>query len=140
MTNASVSDAPSVALGTIFNPNITTLVELKVYDDKPTAEAATPNPIYVERAVAKVNVKVSNSGNMLTIKDGETFAGSTVTFSGWVLQNTNKKTYLIRNVGIGENAPWKQWIGYYNNSVSNKANRFVGTTPSPVPHVLRYRS
>ena len=135
MTNAPIAKQPSVtsANKTGWNPDITTLVELKVYDDKPTAEAAPSNPIYVERVVAKVNVKVNADSNTLTIKEGETFAGATVEFTGWELQNTNKLTYLVRNVGSGKGAAWKNWITYFSDdlSVSAKENRFVGTQPDP---------
>lgn len=133
MTNAPIAKQPSVSSGTSWNPDITTLVELKVYDDKPTAEAAPSNPIYVERVVAKVNVKVNAASNTLTIKEGETFAGATVEFTGWELQNTNKLTYLVRNVGSGEQAAWKDWIKLFSTdqTVLSKENRFVGTQPDP---------
>lgn len=132
MTNAPIAKRHSVSSGTSWNPDITTLVELKVYDDKPTAEAAPSNPIYVERVVAKVNVKVNANSNTLTISD-ETFKGATVEFTGWELQNTNKLTYLVRNVGSGDKAAWKDWIKLFSTdpTVSSKENRFVGTQPDP---------
>ena len=134
MTNAPIAKQRSVTSTntTGWNPDITTLVELKVYDDKPTAEAAPSNPIYVERVVAKVNVKVNASSNTLTISD-ETFKGATVEFTGWELQNTNKLTYLVRNVGSGAQAAWKDWIKFFSTdpTVSSKENRFVGTQPDP---------
>lgn len=132
MTNAPIAKQHSVSSGTSWNPDITTLVELKVYDDKPTAEAAPSNPIYVERVVAKVNVKVNANSNTLTISD-ETFKGATVEFTGWELQNTNKLTYLVRNVGSGEQAAWKDWIKFFSTdpTVLSKENRFVGTQPDP---------
>lgn len=133
MTNAPIAKQPSVTSTntTGWNPDITTLVELKVYDDKPTAEAAPSNPIYVERVVAKVNVKVNASSNTLTISD-ETFKDATVEFTGWELQNTNKLTYLVRNVGSGYQAAWKTWITYFSDqTASSKENRFVGTQPDP---------
>lgn len=133
MTNAPIAKQSSVTSTntTGWNPDITTLVELKVYDDKPTAEAAPSNPIYVERVVAKVNVKVNASSNTLTIPD-ETFKDATVEFTGWELQNTNKLTYLVRNVGSGNQAAWKTWITYFSDqTASTKENRFVGTQPDP---------
>ena len=134
MTNAPIAKQRSVTSTntTGWNPDITTLVELKVYDDKPTAEAAPSNPIYVERVVAKVNVKVNASSNTLTISD-ETFKDATVEFTGWELQNTNKLTYLVRNVGSGAQAAWKDWIKFFSTdpTVSSKENRFVGTQPDP---------
>lgn len=92
MTNAPISDKVTVTSGTAgWDPQITTLVKLDVYDDEPSAESATPNPIYVERVAAKVNVKINSSNNILTVGDDGTDPGATVEFGGWVLQNTNKK-------------------------------------------------
>lgn len=136
MTNAPISDKPSVisSSATGWNPNITTLVKLNIYDDEPSAEAATPNPIYVERVVAKVSVKVDDSkdgavDNEIAVS-GDTYKGATVKFDNWTLQNTNKKTYLVRNVvGSGSSAEWNKWIGYFNEQATDGGyNRFVGTS------------
>lgn len=131
MTNAPISDKPSVISSstTGWNPNITTLVKLDIYDDEPSAEAATPNPIYVERVVAKVSVKVNDTDNEISVS-GDTYKGATVKFDNWTLQNTNKKTYLVRNVVGSENtAAWNTWITYFNgNATDGGYNRFVGTS------------
>lgn len=131
MTNAPISDKASVTSlsATDWNPNITTLVKLDIYDDQPSAEAATPNPIYVERVVAKVSVKVNDTDNEISVS-GDTYQGATVKFDNWTLQNTNKKTYLVRNVvGSETNAAWKSWVGYFNGKATDGGyNRFVGTT------------
>lgn len=131
MTNAPISDKASVTSlsATDWNPNITTLVKLDIYDDQPSAEAATPNPIYVERVVAKVSVKVNDTDNEISVS-GDTYKGATVKFDNWTLQNTNKKTYLVRNVvGSETNAAWKSWVGYFNGKATDGGyNRFVGTT------------
>ncbi len=130
MTNAPISDKASVTSGTSWDPTISTLVKVNVYDDQPTAEDATPTPIYVERVAAKVQVTVDGDDNTLDVS-GDTYNGATVTFDNWTLQNTNKKTYLVRNVvGSGENAAWKNWITYFNTSVTEE-NRFVGEQSGP---------
>lgn len=130
MTNAPISDKASVTSGTSWDPTISTLVKVNVYDDQPTAEDATPTPIYVERVAAKVQVTVDGDDNTLDVS-GDTYNGATVTFDNWTLQNTNKKTYLVRNVvGSGENAAWKKWITYFNTSVTEE-NRFVGEQSGP---------
>lgn len=134
MTNAPISDKVTVTSGTAgWNPQITTLVKLDVYDDEPSAESATPNPIYVERVAAKVNVKINSSNNILTVGDDGTDPGATVEFGGWVLQNTNKKNYLVRNVvGTGTPAAWNEWIGYFNTGATDGGyNRFVGKAVGP---------
>ena len=135
MTNAPISDKASVTSlsATDWNPNITTLVKLDIYDDQPSAEAATPNPIYVERVVAKVSVKVNDTDNEISVS-GDTYQGATVKVDNWTLQNTNKKTYLVRNVvGSETNAAWKSWVGYFNTKATDGGyNRFVGRTVGPV--------
>lgn len=127
MTNAPISDIASVASGTTWDPKITTLVNLKFYEDKTSAEKSPSDNIYVERVAAKVNVKINskNNDNILSIMEEETEVGKVV-FNGWILQTTNKKTYLVRNVGTA----WKDWVKYYNTSAS-KVNRFVGEASGP---------
>lgn len=127
MTNAPISDIASVASGTTWDPKITTLVNLKFYEDKTSAEKSPSDNIYVERVAAKVNVKINskNNDNILSIMEKETEVGKVV-FNGWILQTTNKKTYLVRNVGTA----WKDWVKYYNTSAS-KVNRFVGEASGP---------
>lgn len=133
MTNAPISDIASATSTSGWSPNITTLVKLDIYDDQPSAEAATPNPIYVERVVAKVSVKVNDTDGTVDNEipvSGDTYQGATVKFDNWTLQNTNKKTYLIRNVvGSGTTAEWNKWIEYFNEQATDGGyNRFVGTS------------
>ena len=136
MTNAPISKQGSVESTGVasWSPDITTLVKLDIYEDEPSAEGATPNPIYVERVVAKVSVKINSNNGVLTVPDDKTYAGATVEFKNWTLQNTNKSTYLVRNVvGTEETPAWKTWTGstYFNANATNRYNRFVGTTATP---------
>lgn len=96
--------------------------------DEPTAE------IFLERAVAKVTLS-ANAGTM-TGKDDEAHK---YTIKGWLLDNTNASTYLVRNV---EGASLK--FGYISQGVATTVNgkyRFVGykpfafnaTDPAPAP-------
>lgn len=135
MTNAPISDEASVISDNkgSWNPTISTLVKVNVYDDEPTAEDATPTPIYVERVAAKVQVTVDGEDNTLGVS-GDTYSGATVTFDNWTLQNTNKKTYLVRNVGTGDAAAWKTWTTYFNTSATNSLNRFVGAESGALPY------
>lgn len=135
MTNAPISDKASVqSTVSDWNPQITTLVKLNYYEDESTAEETTPDPIYVERVVAKVNVKINDVDNpgssTLPIKDTDGSTVGKVAFSGWSLQTTNKKTYLVRNAGTVTSTDWNDWKTYYNDGVSLE-NRFVGTASGP---------
>lgn len=127
MTNAPISNMASVLSGVNWNPQITTLVKLNYYEDESTAEKTTPDPIYVERVVAKVNVKINDiddpGSNTLSIKKDN---GGKVTFDKWTLQTTNKKTYLVRNV-----TDWNDWKTYYNTEATSAENRFVGEESGP---------
>lgn len=105
------------------NQDVTTLVKLSVQDSEDDANAAAPDEIYVERAVAKTTVKVKAQTNTsLTISSGD-FNGATVNFEGWLLNTTNTVTYLVRNVSA-----WKTWSGYTmpTGATANSGNRFFG--------------
>lgn len=134
MTNAPISDKASVqSTVSDWNPQITTLVKLNYYEDESTAEKTTPDPIYVERVVAKVNVKINDTddkgSNTLPIKkeDSQVVVGK-VTFNKWALQTTNKKTYLVRKASQNDLNTWK---GYYNTKATSTENRFVGEVSGP---------
>ena len=135
MTNAPISDKASVTSENknSWNPTISTLVKVNVYDDEPTAEDATPTPIYVERVAAKIQVTVEGDDNTLDVT-GDTYNGATVTFDKWTLQNTNKKTYLVRKVGTGVDAAWRTWITNFNTLADNLLNRFVGAESGALPY------
>lgn len=120
-----MTNAPKAAVkGTVdqTNQNVTTLVQLTIRDSEDDADAAAPDEIYVERAVAKTTVKVGDTDESLTI-DGGDFDGATVEFKGWTLNTTNKQTYLVRNV-----SSWNTWAGYTMPSTAtpNSGNRFFG--------------
>lgn len=106
---------------------INTLATLdgKIKEKESEAKSA-PAQIYVERGVAKVTMQNTSSPTKV---DGSTkFGGtSTVNFkiTSWVLDNTNKKTYLVRSTdGFGD------WTSLASNSTTllpaNKY-RFIGS-------------
>lgn len=113
MTNAPLYTNP----GGVTNPNggnVVTLTEINTENIYSTQAEAEDNPaasIYVERAVAKVTVTNSNTGS----------AGSSLTYAitGWTLDVTNTKSYIVRNVN---GADW--WS--YKVTTSNDY-RFVGS-------------
>lgn len=122
-----MTNAPKAAVkGTVdqTTQKVTTLVPLTIRDSEDDADAAAPDEIYVERAVAKTTVKVgaTNDSKSLTINGGD-FNGATVEFEGWTLNTTNKQTYLVRNV-----TSWNTWAGYTMPSTAtpNSGNRFFG--------------
>lgn len=120
-----MSNAP-IAVGT-STYTAQTLAPITVYNDKSYAAAgAKANPIYVERAAAKVTVSVSSADgsndNTLTVGSKYPhYAGSTVEFKNWVLQNTNTEFYPVRNVG-----DFSKWMGY-----TNIENLFVSSSTDP---------
>ncbi len=124
MTNAPLStkpggktdptDAEVKTLADVTNNIYTTEAEAK---SKPAAE------IYVERAVAKVTVQ-SNNG---TLEANKTNTASKISYklNSWVVDNTNKKSYIVR-----------QYDEKWNKINSDKATatgaskyRFVWSTP-----------
>lgn len=105
---------------------INTLVKLDGKIKKTEAEAkSVPAEIYVERGVAKVTME--NTSSVTSVDGSKNSAGETVgfTLSSWALDNTNKKTYLVRSTE-GSN----EWLNLATNKegVSDKY-RFVGSKP-----------
>ena len=107
---------------------INTLANLdgKIKETESEAKSA-PAQIYVERGVAKVTMQ--NTSTTPTTVDGSTKSDGTSSvdfkITSWVLDNTNKKTYLVRSTdGFGD------WTSLFSNSTSLLAAnkyRFVGS-------------
>ena len=92
-----------------------------IYATEALAKANSSATIYVERALAKVDVTASKpTGNL---DDAPTVPYSV---EGWVLDNTNKKTYYLRNtLNSGD------WLSLKTTStVPTKPYRFVGDNPT----------
>lgn len=108
---------------------INTLANLDGKIKKTESEAkSAPAQIYVERGVAKVTMQ-NNPSTTPTKVDGSTKSDGTSSvdfkITSWVLDNTNKKTYLVRSTdGFGD------WTKLASNSTSLLAAnkfRFVGS-------------
>lgn len=92
----------------------------------PTAE------IFLERAVAKVTLSAAENGSMAGTSD----EAHKFTVMGWLLDNTNASSYLVRNVEGAEGL-----FGYHSagTTSTNSKYRFVGYRPfaydaaSPAP-------
>ena len=107
---------------------INTLANLDDKIKKTESEAkSAPAQIYVERGVAKVTMQ--NDTSTPATVDGSTKSDGTSSvdfkITSWVLDNTNKKTYLVRSTdGFGD------WTSLFSNSTSLLAAnkyRFVGS-------------
>lgn len=108
-----------------------TLVPVNVYERKEQADGAIADKIYVERIVAKVDVKLdeeeAGTAGTLTVQDG-IFKNDKVIFYqssdqdnfGWVLNVTNKTTKPLRDV-----SEISTWIGYNDTNTG-----WVGTDNS----------
>lgn len=125
MANAPLADAPGGS-NPITSVNVKTLVNLdgKIKESESAAKSA-PAQIFVERGVAKVTMQKTSTP---AIVDGskKSDGTSTVDFkiTSWALDNTNKKTYLVRSTdGFGD------WANLASNSTSVLADkyRFVGS-------------
>lgn len=91
-----------------------------IYATEALAKANSSASIYVERALAKVDVTASKA-------TGKLDDDPTVSYSveGWVLDNTNKKTYYLRNTSNSSD-----WLSLKTTStVPTKPYRFVGDDP-----------
>ena len=141
MTNAPIANKTSFTYtGTpnLTDPDpfqVTTLAPITVYNNKATAEGAEKdNPIYVERVVAKTQVKIGGSstdGSLTVTSDVTAYQGAKVQFEGWKLQNTNKKYYPVRKV-TDASIGWDSWAKFVpTTSISAGNNRFFGTTAKP---------
>lgn len=139
MTNAPIASSATFAYTNSPNGDfkVTTLAPINVYKDKSSAEgAAKDNPIYVERVVAKTQVKIGGSstdGSLDVTSDVTAYQGAKVQFEGWKLQNTNKKYYPVRKVtdaSIGWDS-WAKFVPTTGSTISGSTNRFFGTKAKP---------
>ena len=132
MLNAPISNIPSVAKGTTFSPKVTILAPVRVHEEDPSdMDNIEADPIYVERAVAKVEVSVNGDDNndgtvSLSVTGVE---GHKIKFTRWALNVTNKSSYILRNV-----SGYATWAGYYNANAdggTSALNRFFGSAANP---------
>ena len=135
MANAPVSATP----GNTFTPDgkYTTLSEVDLSKIKETRNEAINDPavsVFVERGVAKVSLNSIASGT--TSDDNLPY-----TFDGWVLDNTTKSSYIVRNMGTAAGT----YLKYSSEKFTTTPNyRFVGDTKlgntSKQPDVDLYRT
>ena len=154
MCNAPLSDKPGDASDPT-SAKVATLVNITshVYKSKAEAEAAAPDEVFVERALAKVTLNQtlppSTGGTTKVLPTlpgsssttvGTTLGNATYEVVGWTLDVTNKKSFIARHYN-------KDWNKLKNGGVY----RFVGskalrTTPlegggvTPTPGSAFYRT
>ena len=77
--------------------------------------------VYVERAVAKVTMQPKSGSHAVTAPNRADFNW---TLTSWQLDNTNKKSYLVRNT-----EGFSAWTGLHSAGItpSTKEYRFVGS-------------
>ena len=94
-----------------------------IYATEALAKANSSATIYVERALAKVDVTATSTTGNLTDSPSVPY-----TIKGWILDNTNKKTYYLRNTSNSSD-----WLSLATNAVAPdkpvEPYRFVGDTP-----------
>ena len=91
-----------------------------IYATEALAKANSSASIYVERALAKVDVTASKATGNLDDAPAVSYS-----VKGWVLDNTNKKTYYLRNTSNSSD-----WLSLKTTStVPTKPYRFVGDNP-----------
>lgn len=110
MTNAPIATGDQ-------NVTVQTLQKIKVYATEDEAVSAA-DKIYVERASAKVSMKVRDSYTVDT-PNVPSYDNATVTVTGWTLQRTNKTYYAVRNT-----SNWASW--------DDADERFFGERNDPI--------
>lgn len=136
MANAPVSATPGNASAP--DGKYTTLSKVDLGKIKETRNEAINDPavsVFVERGVAKVSLN-STSLSGKTSDDNLPY-----TFDGWVLDNTTKSSYIVRNMGTAAGT----YLKYSSEKFTPTHNyRFVGDTKlgntSKQPDVALYRT
>lgn len=135
MANAPVS----ATSGNTSTPDgkYTTLSKVDLSKIKETKSEAINDPavsVFVERGVAKVSLNSTASGN--TTEDNLPYE-----FNGWVLDNTTKSSYIVRNMGTEAGTYLKYSSEKFGTTLKS---RFVGDTKlgktSKQPDVDLYRT
>lgn len=122
MTNAPLYSKAGGSSNPTSDPagQVTTLSTIDATKICSTETEALNSPaatVYVERALSKVTLEETTN----KLLDGYNQNIASYTIDGWVLDNTNKSTYLVRNV-----ASDPSWWGYQNG---DNGYRFVDKDP-----------
>ena len=123
MTNAVLSKSQGGAVDPGATPDLQILAPIKaeyIYETQAAATAGTPaTDIYVERGVAKVTVDATAlAASALKMKGG---AAITPSFEGWVLDNTENTSFIVRKT-----PSTFTWNLKSKQDITTDAYRFVG--------------
>lgn len=103
----------------------------RIYGTKDEAKAGAPaTAVNVERAVAKVTMHENQKGTQIIPEEGPKL-DLAWEVKGWLLDNTNKSSYLLRNMTNytqegGHESGWDTWVKYYSPGAETDKYRFVG--------------
>lgn len=125
MTNAPLTTAKSCSTTAPSSAATTTLATINKENILPTAEEASNHPaadIYVERSVAKVTVD-NNTGTAPTIT---TNTNIKYNIDGYVLDNTNSTSYIVRNAD--ETSSWYNFKSKSTSVNGEDQYRFIGVS------------
>lgn len=125
MTNAPLCTKPGGGTAPT-GAKIKTLADVtdNIYTTEAEAKSKPAAEIYVERAVAKVTVQQGTEGKLEANK-GNTASEISYTLNSWAVDNTNKKSYIVRQYD-------KKWNSIYSEKVTAEdasKYRFVWNTP-----------
>lgn len=136
MTNAPLCTKPGGATAPSTDAKIKTLADVtnNIYTTKAEAKSKPAAEIYVERAVAKVTVQQGTEGK-LKANEGNTASEISYKLYNWVVDNTNKKSYIVRQYD-------NNWNKLYSNKAADASKyRFVWDKPvNPNANVKLYRT
>lgn len=127
MTNAPLCTKPGGATDPGTDAAIKTLADVtnNIYTTEAEAKSKPAAEIYVERAVAKVTVQQGTEGKLEANK-GNTASEISYTLNSWAVDNTNKKSYIVRQYD-------KKWNSIYSEKVTAAdANKYRFVWDKPV--------
>ena len=132
MTNAPLCTKPGGATDPGTDAAIKTLADVtdNIYTTEAEAKSKPAAEIYVERAVAKVTVQSKSKTNALEINKNISYK-----LYNWAVDNTNKKSYIVRQYD-------NNWNKLYSDKAADANKyRFVWSTPvNPNATVKLYRT
>lgn len=126
MTNAPLCTKPGGATAPGTDAAIKTLADVtnNIYTTEAEAKSKPAAEIYVERAVAKVTVQQGTEGKLKANK-GNTASEISYKLYNWVVDNTNKKSYIVRQ--YDEN--WNKLNSDKVTATDASKYRFVWSSP-----------
>ena len=132
MTNAPLCTKPGGATDPGTDAAIKTLADVtdNIYTTEAEAKSKPAAEIYVERAVAKVTVQSESKTNALEVNKNISYK-----LYNWAVDNTNKKSYIVRQYD-------NNWNKLYSDKAADANKyRFVWSTPvNPNATVKLYRT